>query len=190
MQGLRAYNYIMNTPDLITILGNISQSLAPVQHLITGGAYILGVLFFMTAMNKFLKIGDHRAQSSSREKMFSPVMYLLFGAILLYLPSALNVAANTAFGVGNVLTYTNYNPNNVYSSMGLVIRTAGVLWFVRGCVLVAHASEPGTQHGPKGFAFIIAGILSMNFDNTIAILNYIMGNIAAWTIALKNSQGY
>lgn len=58
----------MNTIDLITILGNISQSLYPVQKLITGGAYILGVLFFLTAIGKLKKIGDHRAQSSSQEK--------------------------------------------------------------------------------------------------------------------------
>ena len=177
----------MTTIDLVTILGNISQSLYPVQRMITGVAYVLGILFFITSIMKFM---NHRAQSSSREKMYTPLMYMLFGAILIYLPSALHLAANTAFGVGNVLTYTSYNPYNIYSSMGLLIRTAGVIWFVRGCVLVAHASEPGTQHGPKGLVFIIAGILSMNFDNTIAVLNSIMGDIVTWTTAIKNSQGF
>lgn len=180
----------MTTIDLITILGNISHSLYPLQRLITGGAYILGILFFMTAIMKFMKIGDHRAQSSSQEKMYTPLMYMLFGAILLYLPSAMDIAANTAFGVGNVLTYTTYNPTNVYSSMGVFIRTAGILWFVRGCVLVAHSSQPGTQDGPKGLVFIIAGILSMNFDNTVAFMNTLMGNIAHLTVTIKNSQGF
>jgi uncharacterized membrane protein HdeD (DUF308 family) len=180
----------MSTIDLVTIIGNISQSLYPVQRLITGGAYLLGILFFMTAIMKFMKIGDYRAQHSSREKMFTPMMYLLFGAILLYLPSALDVAANTAFGVGNVLTYTSYNPYNIYSSMGLLIRTAGVLWFVRGCVLVAHSSEPGTQQGSKGMLFIIAGILSMNFDNTVSVINSILNNFITWTLAFKKSQGF
>ncbi|MDR3441685.1 MAG: type IV secretion protein IcmC [Legionella sp.] len=180
----------MTTIDLVSILGNISQSLYPLQRLITGGAYILGILFFMTAINKLMKIADHRAQSSSQEKMFTPMMYLLFGAILIYLPSALNVMANTAFGVGNVLTYTEYSPANIYSTMGLFIRTAGVLWFVRGCVLVAQASEPGAQHGPKGLVFIIAGILSMNFDNTVSILNNMMAYITHVTVAIKESQGF
>lgn len=180
----------MNTPDLITIIGNLSHSLYPVQHLITGGAYILGILFFWTAISKFRKIGDHRAQSSSQEKMFSPIMYLFMGAALLYLPTGLDVMANTFFGAGNVLTYSSYNSTNIYSSIGLVVQTAGILWFVRGSVLVAHASQPGTQHGPKGLVFIIAGVLAMNFDNTIAMLNYIMGNVANWTMAIKTSQGY
>lgn len=180
----------MNTPDLVTIIGNLSRSLYPIQHLITGGAYILGILFFMTAIAKLRKIGDYRAQSSSHEKMYGPMMYLLFGAVLLYLPSALTVMANTTFGVGNVLTYTSYNPANIFSSMGLLIKTAGILWFVRGCVLFAQSSEPGKQHGSKGFIFIGAGILAMNFENTIAMLNYVMGNIATWTMAVKSSQGY
>ncbi|CAM2742258.1 protein IcmC (DotV)-like protein [Legionella steigerwaltii] len=180
----------MSTPDLISIIGNLSRSLYPVQHLITGGAYVLGILFFMTAIAKLRKIADHRAQSSSQEKMYTPMMYLLMGAALLYLPSVLDMMANTTFGVGNVLTYTSYNPSNIFSSMGLVVRTAGVLWFVRGSVLVAQSSQPGTQHGPKGLVFIIAGILAMNFDNTIAMLSYMMTTISSWTLTITASQGY
>jgi hypothetical protein len=180
----------MTTTDLITIIGNVSQSLYPIQKFISGLAYLIGFLFFITAFEKLKKIGDKRAQSSSQEKMFTPMMYMLMGAMLLYLPSVLHTLANTAFGVGNVISYTNYNPTNIYSAMGLLIRTAGILWFVRGCVLVAHASEPGTQEGPKGLAFICAGVLAMNFDNTISVLNYILNSVMTWTQAIKNSQGY
>ena len=180
----------MTTTDLVTMIGNLSRSLYPVQKFISGGAYILGILFFITALSKLKKICDKRAQSSSSEKMFTPMMFLLMGAFLLYLPSVFHVMANTAFGVGNVISYTNYNPANIYSSMGLLIRTAGIIWFVRGCVLVAHASEPGTQEGPKGLVFIFAGILAMNFDNSIAVVNYIVNSLVSWTMTFKASQGY
>ena len=180
----------MSTLDLVTILGNLSQSLYPVQRLITGGSYLLGILFIMKAIGKLKKIGDHRAQSSSQEKMYTPMMYLAFGAALIYIPTVMQTMANTAFGVGNVLTYSPPPTPNIYSSMGLIIRTAGVLWFIRGCVLVAHASEPGTQEGPKGLVFIIAGIFAMNFDNTIAMINYILGKFITWTLAVKASQGF
>lgn len=179
----------MNIPDLVTIIGNVSQSLYPLQKLITGGAYLLGILFFLTAISKFRKIAAHGAQSS-QEKMYTPMMYLFFGSLLIFLPTALSIMANTAFGTGNVLTYTNYNRANIYSSMGLLIRTAGVLWFVRGCVLVAHSSEPGAKDGPKGLVFIIAGILAMNFDNTIAIVNSLLLGFMKMSLAIKNSQGF
>jgi hypothetical protein len=180
----------MNIIDITSILGNLSQSLYPVQRLITGGAYILGILFFITAIGKLRKIGDHRAQSSSQEKMYAPMMYILFGSALLYLPTALTIMANTAFGSGNVLTYTDYNPRNIYSAMGLIIRTAGILWFVRGCVLVAHASEPGEQHGSKGLVFLLAGILAINFDNTVAMINTLLGYIVSVSLTVKSSQGF
>ena len=64
--------------------------------------------------------------------------------------------------------------------MGLIIRTAGIIWFIRGSVLVAQASEPGGQHGMKGLVFIIAGILAMNFDNTIAMLNTLLSRVMDW----------
>lgn len=180
----------MNSIDLVTMLGNISQSLYPVQRFISGAAYLIGALFLFTAIGKFRKIADYRAQSSSHEKMFSPMMYLFFGAALIYLPSAMGIMANTAFGVGNVLTYAPTNKFNIFASMGMLIRTAGVLWFIRGCVLVAHASQPGTQQGPKGLVFIIAGILSMNFDNTIAMINTVLGYLISWTLAVKAGAGF
>jgi len=180
----------MNTPDIVTILGNISQTLYPVQRLITGGAYLIGILFILTAVMKLRKIADHRAQSSSLQGMFAPMMYLLMGAALLFLPSALDVLANTTFGAGNVLTYAQFNKASVYSTVGLIVRTAGLVWFIRGCILVAHASEPGTQQGGKGLLFICAGVLAMNFDNTIAIVNSSVGGLIDMTIAIKRSQGF
>lgn len=176
----------MNSIDLVTMLGNLSQSLYPLQRFISGGAYILGILFFITALTKLKTIGGGHSQ----EKTFAPMMYFMFGAALLYLPTAISSLANTAFGVGNVLTYTDYNRANIFSSMGLIIRTAGLLWFVRGTVLVAHASQPGAQDGPKGLVFLVAGVLAMNFDNTIAMINSVLSHIIAWSLSVKSSQGY
>lgn len=178
----------MNTTiDLVTILGNISQSLYPVQKLITGLAYVLGILLFVNALGKLKKIAETRAHSSSHEKMSSVLLYAGFGAALIYLPTALHSLANTAFGVGNVLTYSNYNPRNIYSVIGVFIRTAGLLWFVRGSMLVVYSSEPGSKEGPKGLVFILSGILAMNFDNTIAMANTILSYLISWT--MKSAHG-
>lgn len=146
--------------------------------------------YFFNGNWQVKKIGDHRAQSSSQEKMFTPMMYLLVGALLIYLPSGMDLMANTAFGVGNVLTYSNYNPANIYSSMGFLIRTAGVLWFIRGCVLVAHSSQPGTQQGLKGLVFLIAGVFAMNFDNTIAMINSALDYFVKATLSVKAAAGF
>ncbi|MCC5013747.1 MULTISPECIES: type IV secretion protein IcmC [Legionella] len=172
----------MNSTDLITMIGNLSRSLFPVQHLLSGGAYLLGIVFFMTAISKLRKIGDHRANSSSQEKMFVPLAYIIGGSALLFLPSTVQNLSNTTFGTGNVLQYANYNPYDIYSSMGLIIQTAGLIWFIRGCVLLVTASEPGVQQGGKGLAFLFAGVLAMNFENTTAFLATVMGKIEAFSM--------
>lgn len=176
----------MNIPDLLTMLGNVSQALFPVQRLITGFAYLLGIIFFMSALRRFKAVGQRGSHASG----FVPTMYLLFGAGLLYLPSTMSALANTAFGVGNVLTYYQYNQANIYSVLGVFVRVGGLIWFVRGCVLLAHASEPGVQEGPKGLLFLIAGVLSLNFDTTIAMINTVITQIVAWSINFKVTHGY
>ena len=176
----------MNIPDLITMLGNISLALVPIQYLITGGSYLLGLIFVISALRRFKSLGDNRSQ----EKASVPVIYLMMGAGLVYLPSTMSVLANTAFGSNSILTYSNYNQASVYSVLGIMVRVAGLIWFIRGCVLVAHSSEPGMQDGPKGLLFIFAGILSLNFDNTVSMVNSTVNHIVTWSINFKLSQGY
>jgi len=180
----------MNSTDLTEMLGNLSRSLFPVQSLLAGFAYLLGLIFFITAIQKFHAIGSASAQSPSQEKIFTPIAYIIAGAMLLFLPTAIDALSNTAFGVSNILQYTPYNPYNVQSAMEVVIRTAGLIWFIRGCVLIAHASNPGVKDGPKGLAFLCAGVLAINFENTIQVLNWIMGQTATLTMTIKQNQGY
>lgn len=173
----------MNTIDLVTVLGNLSQSLFPIQQLISGFAYITGIAFISISLFKFHKIGDARTNSHSSEKMGVPIIFMLIGAALMYLPTTIEIMANTAFGPNNILGYGNYNPFDIYSSMGLLIQTAGLIWFVRGTILITQATHPGAKkEGVKGLVFILASILAMNFDNTIAVINSIVENLINATL--------
>lgn len=180
----------MDKNDLVLMIGNISRSLFPVQHLISGLAYLIGILFFITAIAKLKKIGDARARSSSQEKMFVPMAFFLGGAAMLYLPTAVNTLTNTTFGLGSGIGATPYDPYNIASAMGLMVQTAGLIWFIRGCVLLVTSSEPGVQQGPKGLAFLCAGVLAMNFDMTIATASGLIEKMAALTLSVKSAQGY
>lgn len=178
----------MNT-DLITMIGNLARSLISVQHLVSGLAYVIGFLLIFTALQKYKSIADKRANSSSHEKMFVPTAYLVGGSALIFLPSIAGVMANSVFGVGNILQYTKFNPYDIVSSMKLIVRTAGLIWFIRGCVLLIHASEPGVQEGPKGLTFLLAGILAMNFDNTVSYFTWIMNQILTYTMKSPANPG-
>jgi len=176
----------MNSADLIEMIGNLSRSLIPVQNLLYGMSYLLGLLFFIISLQKFRKMSE----SSSGEGSFVSVAYLVGASALFFLPSAVETMANTTFGTGNILQYTQYQPYDIESSMKLLVRTAGLLWFIRGCVLLIHSSEPGVQHGPKGLTFLIAGIFAMNFENSVAFLTWFLNQITSFTLSIKTNQGY
>ena len=159
-------------PDLVSIFINLSKSLAPIQELVSGFGYVLGIGLVIAAMNKFHKIGDARAQSHSQEKIFVPVAFLLMGVGLIFLPTALGTLANTVFGSDNILSYSYEEEDDLTAAIKFLIQTTGVVWFVRGSILLAHSSEPGVKDGSKGLTFIFAAIFALNFDNTVEVLGY------------------
>lgn len=167
--------------DLISMIGNLSLSLASVQSLIAGLAYLLGLWFVITALVKFKKIGETKANANSEEKMHTPIAYLLGGATLLFLPTMLQTFSNTFFGNSNILQYVKYNPYDIYGSMTILVKTAGLIWFVRGCVLLVNSSHPGAKEGPKGLAFLFAGILAMNFSLTFGMVLYVINELISLT---------
>lgn len=167
----------MNT-DLIMMIGNLSQSLISVQLLITGFAYLAGIAFIMTGLFKLKK----QAETQAAESLFAPVSYLVVGAICVFLPTALGALSNTVFGVGNVLEYQPYKPYNIVSSIGVIIKTVGLIFFLRGCFLVLEPKHENSKSPFKGLFYLFAGILAINFDNTIYYLNWVMEKVAQFTL--------
>ena len=174
----------MGNTTFATILANLSQSLGPVQSLLSGLAYLLGILFMMTAISKLKKIGDARTGSHSQEKMYAPIAYFIISALLIYLPTSVTALSNTTFGTSNVLQYTPFNNTTVYGSMGIIIQTAGLIWFIRGCVLIVHGSQPGpgAKEGRKGLLFLLAGVFAVNFQDTMGMLSSVIN----WLISATN----
>lgn len=180
----------MKITDIILMIGNLSQSLIPVQNFLAGAAYMTGFLFCIHAIFKLKDMASSTVSSHSSVKSIIPIAYLLGGAALIYLPSAMTTMSNTFFGTGNILQYAAYNPYSINNAMRIVIQTVGILWFIRGCILLVHSSEPGFHHGAKGLAFLCAGILAMNFQNTTTFLSSLMEYLAQITVTIKKYQGY
>ena len=163
--------------DLVSMLANLSHSLASIQLFITAFGYILGLVFSIVAIMKF----KQNIESHSQEGMYSAGMYLVAGIGLIFLPSMVTILSSTAFGTYSILQYTSYNPYDIYASMGILLRTAGLIWFVRGCALLVHSGGQGSELAPKGLAFIAGGILAINFQYSLAAINYMMSTLAKWT---------
>lgn len=173
----------MNIIDLISVLGNLGQSLVPVEHLVTGVSYLSGLVLVYSGILKFKKIGS--AGGRSQEHYFTALSFVVAGAALLFLPTSIRIISYTTFGSENILSYSNYNKWDIFQSMGVLIQTVGLIWFVRGCIMVVHASEPGHQNGMRGFFFIVTGIFAMNFLITMSVVADVVNLLINWSITFK-----
>lgn len=168
----------MSSPDLTTMIINISQSLVSVIYLLKGFSYLIGLFFFYQGFGKLKQIADRHANAPSHERALVPIAYFFLGAMLILLPESISILSTTAFGPNNVLAYTKpRNPNNIFDAIAIFIKTAGFIWVLRGVVLLTQASSPGTQQGSKGLAFLCGGIIALNFESTLATINSIITHL-------------
>lgn len=171
----------MTSNDLIIMIGNLSKSLPDVQNLIGGFSYLFGIVFCLSALIKLKEMFNEGGDSA---KYAVPTAYFLTGIGLLFLPTLMDAFSTTLFGTqDNVLAYSQSNQYDIYNSMVMLIQTIGFIWFIRGCVLVSHASQPhnnqegGKGMGPKGLLFIIGGLFAINVYSTTGMIDYIVNHI-------------
>ena len=176
--------------DLTSILINLSNSLLPIQSLLSGMGYLIGILMIITGLIKFKKLGETRGASSGGEGMGSPLAFIFGGGVLIFLPSSFSALSNTVFGPSTILSYPQGSSDPFRHAMGLLIETAGLVWFVRGTVLLVNASKPGEKEGSKGLAFLVAGVFAMNFDATVSAVGYTFSAFFAGMASIKTSAGF
>ena len=170
--------------DLTAMIINLSNSMQPVQRLLSGMGYLFGIILVILGLGKLKHVLETR-NGGHQESLGAGIIFILGGALLLYLPSSVSMFSNTFFGASNVLSYSSNNVDPLYHAMIVIIETTGLLWFVRGTYLIVNSSKPGDDKiGPKGLAFLIAGILSMNVESTIIALD----NTLHYIFALMESK--
>ncbi|WP_367606534.1 type IV secretion protein IcmC [Legionella sp. W05-934-2] len=167
------------------ILRNIAASLEPIQQLITGVAYVMGIAFAFKAIYSLKVYGEARTMMSSNASLKEPVTYLVVSAVFIYLPRAMKVLLMTTFGDTDILPYAPINSSNgtldalfgsnspVGASLSLFIQVIGLIAFIRGWVLIARAAGQGGQPGTtgKGLMHVFGGILAINIVKTLEIIN-------------------
>ena len=164
------------------VIRNIANNLIPVQRLVTGAAYLIGLAFAFKAIYSLKIYGESRAMMSSSASIKEPLIYLIVAAIFIYFPTGLDIMLVTAFGREGILQFQDINsPNSALSlfsgptgeALALIIQVVGVIAFVRGWMLIARSASQGQQPGGtgKGLMHVFGGILAMNIVATLEIIN-------------------
>ena len=173
----------------ITISTNYIDSLLSIQKLITGTAYLLGLLFIFKALYSLRMHAESKSQSQ-QGGMKEPVVYIFVGAMLLYFPTAFDVILYTMFGSSEVLAYapvgtgspilsTLFGQNSMFGyALALTVQVIGGIAFVRGWILISRSASQGQPPGAmgQGLMHVLGGVLAMNIIGTLQVIqNTLMG---------------
>lgn len=175
----------MNMVDMVGMLGNLASSLSSVERLITAICYFSGIGLVIVGLNKLRQNTSSISQSDSPAS--SSFTFFVGGVLLFYVPTLIHFASNSVFGTSNILQYANFNPSDLYQSLGILIQSFGLWWFVRGCLLLIHSSKPGNTGGKKGLFYVIGGVLALNFTLTTSAISYIVTQLIQLSIVTHNT---
>lgn len=174
--------WIASQTDILT---NIANNLQPVERLLTGGAYIIGLAFAFKAIYSLKVYGEARTMMASNTSVKEPMVYLFVSGIFIFFPTGFAMLMESTFGYTNVLAYAPVNSSSPAMStlfgadsavgrpLSLIIQVIGLFAFIKGWILVARSASQGQPPGGtgKGLVHVFGGILAMNIVGTLEIIN-------------------
>jgi intracellular multiplication protein IcmC len=179
---------ISGSINLTQAYENLIVTSNSLELLIIATAYTMGFFMMFRGIAMYRAFGQHITQMSRNGELAGPVVYIFVGAMLIYLPSIIDVALQTSFAQGTdeltALKASAFNQTNNGVDWGkvaiLVNRYAqiiGLVAFVRGLYLVSKSGDPGVQPGTitRGIVHFVAGVLLINIGATYEILAYTFG---------------
>jgi len=165
----------------VNVLTNLANSLLPVEKMVTGGAYLMGIGFAVKAFFTLKSHGEQRSSLSGTGNMKEALVYMLVAAMLLYFPTGFEALMNSTFGYSDVLAYSQ-NPyfsgilgtdNAVGRALTIIIQVVGLFAFVKGWIMIARGASQGQSAGGtgKGLMHVFGGILAMNIVGTLQVIS-------------------
>lgn len=181
--------------DIQTILNNVSRIIMPLTGMVLMISYVGGIYMIFHALTMFKKFGNMSQQAQPGE-FSGPLMQLIVGAVLIYLPTSTDALTNSLFGTSasifgySSVNYSNvgygseilgYIPSNSFSqqwasmanTLVLYIQFVGLLSFVKGWFILSKSAGHGAQQGTiaKGVTHILGGIVAINFVGMVDIIS-------------------
>jgi intracellular multiplication protein IcmC len=168
--------------SLDTALTNLSNAFGDLQHLIIAIAYITGLYLIVRGIMMYKVFGSQTMASAQRGEFAGPLVHIVIGAILLYIPSTLNTSLTTIFGdttigqASDLIGYKSFAATEKWQELSDVIvqymYLVGLIAFIRGWVILSKMGHSGSQPGSigKGLIHVIGGILLINVVDTFNLL--------------------
>lgn len=161
-----------------TMLANIATQIPQLMRLATAIGYVLGMLFIVIGIMKLKQYGESRTMMSQGHSLLGPIMYLVSGTLLMYLPTSVEIGMSTFWSTPNPYGYIEQTDqwSTFLNDCLLIIQLIGTIAFIRGLTMLSHVGQQG-QPGQtnKAITFIISGILCINMYQFLQIIFATLG---------------
>lgn len=162
-----------------TMLYNISQQVPNLMRLATAIAYVLGMFMMVRGIMILKHAGEMRMQMSHEHSIIKPIIYLIVGAMLTYLPTAVQVGLSTFWNDPNPYGYLNDQSEwfEFINVVFVIVQLVGVIAFIRGLNILSHLGGHGGHQGTfaKGITHIIGGVLCINIYQFVQVIMVTLG---------------
>lgn len=162
-----------------TILTNISENALPnLMRLVTAISYVLGMVFIFRGVVKLKHVGEMRTQMSHEHNIATPIALIAVGALLLYLPSSVQIGMSSFWSDPSPYSYTENQDqwSQFINVCFMVVQFVGTVAFIRGLIILSHMSGGHQQGGlSKGLTHIIGGIFCINIYQFVQVVMATIG---------------
>lgn len=168
------------SPSAQDIIVNISKQIPFLMQMVTAIAYVLGMYFIFAGVIRLKHMGESRTMMSQEHSVKGPLIMLSVGALLLYLPTAVQVGMSTFWTTPNPYGYLEQQDqwSEFINDCYIIVQFIGTIAFIRGLVILSHmgghgGSQPGTF--AKGITHIIGGIFCINIYQFVQLIMLTLG---------------
>lgn len=175
--------------SLDTALTNLASSFTSLKTMLVALAFVIGAMLVVRGLMMYKVFGTQTMASATKGEFAGPLVFILVGAVLMYLPSTYNTSLTTIFGLNNIapvsqlISYASVTKTEQWQQLSEVIvdyiYLIGLIAFIRGFVILSKMGHSGAQPGSigKGLIHVVGGILLINIVATVNILATTFG----WT---------
>lgn len=182
LYALPAYSQQINVAGINaqTMLQNIVTQIPNLMRLVTALSYVMGMYFMFFGILKLKQYGEQRTMMSGEHQLKGPVIYLAVGALLLYLPSSVQIGMSTFWTNPNPYGYIEEQNQwtSLFSNVAMVMQLFGIIAFIRGLLILTQlGGQGGTQPGTlgRGLTHIVGGIFCINIYQFVQVIMATLG---------------
>lgn len=150
-------------------LQNIQNNLQAIITFAIATSYVMGLFFCFYAVLKLKQYGERSTMQPGQGSLGRSVALFVIGIMLLYLPSTMSVFSYTVWNTTDPKLFPRPGSAgeffDVFKTLILAIRVAGIISFIRGWVLLVQVANEKGQPGTVGKAILhlLGGVLAFNF---------------------------